>query len=123
MTSDTYVIYIDEKLDNPSHGAVNLAEKKMGRMIQHIAIDETLKRMKSKSTSQFILVKMNVKLGLPTLAANTLIISYDVCHSSGAKPYTKGESTMSCVLNAILRGIHEAMRTRKTTQNVQSSPT
>ncbi|EGT39365.1 hypothetical protein CAEBREN_02275 [Caenorhabditis brenneri] len=71
MTSDTYVIYIDEKLDNPSHGTVKLAEKRMGRMIQHIAIVETLKRMKSKSTFQFILMKMNVKLdGLNLMNGN-----------------------------------------------------
>ncbi|EGT44338.1 hypothetical protein CAEBREN_15188 [Caenorhabditis brenneri] len=104
MTSNTYVIYIDEKLDNPSHGAVKLAEKRMGRMIQHIAIDETLKRMKSKSTFRFVLMKMNVNLGRLNLmngnisqllgkACNTLIISYDVCHSCGAKMFTKGEST------------------------------
>ncbi|CAL2030743.1 unnamed protein product [Caenorhabditis brenneri] len=107
LSSDTYVVYIDEKRDNPSHGVVKLVERKKGRMIQHIAIDEALKRMKSKSTPQFILMKMNVKLGglnhrvlmngnishLWGEASNTLIISYDVCHSSGARTYTKGEPT------------------------------
>ncbi|EGT47942.1 hypothetical protein CAEBREN_31104 [Caenorhabditis brenneri] len=107
LSIDTYVIYIDEKRDNPSHGVVKMVERKKGRMIQHIAIDEALKRMKSKSTPQFILMKMNVKLGglnhrvimngnishLWGEASNTLIISYDVCHSSGARTYTKGEPT------------------------------
>ncbi|UMM11910.1 hypothetical protein L5515_000953 [Caenorhabditis briggsae] len=111
-----YVIYVDHSSE-PYHQLLKYLERKFEVMTQHLNFDKALQirsgsPLLGKSTMTNILMKINLKNGglnhkvLPDPSidhlwgdkSNTLIISYDVCHSSG-KVYKKGETCFepSCV--------------------------
>lgn len=106
------VIYIDHS-STPTHGALKLQERLCQVVTQHLSLDKSLNRANiGASTLTNILLKLNLKRGglnhkvqadpmitrLYGPTSNTLVLSYDVCHSSG-KVYVKGElcEEPSCV--------------------------
>lgn len=105
------VIYIDQST-SPTHGVLKLQERLCEVVTQQLAIDKSLKSFLGGDTLTNYLLKLNQKRGgmnhrvqpdsmithLYGEKSNTLIISYDVCHSSG-KVYVKGEfcDEPSCV--------------------------
>ncbi|CAO4361089.1 unnamed protein product [Caenorhabditis nigoni] len=111
-----YVIYVDHNSE-PYHQLLKYLERTSEVMTQHLNFEKALQirpgsTLLGKSTMTNILMKINLKNGglnhkvLPDPSiehlwgdkSNTLIISYDVCHSSG-KVYKKGETCFepSCV--------------------------
>uniref|UniRef100_A0A1I7TES2 Piwi domain-containing protein n=1 Tax=Caenorhabditis tropicalis TaxID=1561998 RepID=A0A1I7TES2_9PELO len=112
---DVMVIYADESTQ-PTHGILKLKERQSGVVTQRLCLDKSLLLKQSRdrqadigaSTITNILFKLNVKAGgwnhrvthtqddikkFWGQTSKTLFISYDVCHSSGAKSYCKGETS------------------------------
>ncbi|CAL2030744.1 unnamed protein product [Caenorhabditis brenneri] len=105
------VIYIDPSTSQ-THGVLKLQERLCEVVTQQLSIDKSLKRSIGGATLTNFLLKLNQKRGglnhkvqpdamiahLYGEKSNTLIISYDVCHSSG-RVYVRGELTdePSCV--------------------------
>ncbi|EGT47963.1 hypothetical protein CAEBREN_07338 [Caenorhabditis brenneri] len=105
------VIYIDHSTSQ-THGVLKLQERLCEVVTQQMSIDKSLKKPIGGATLTNFLLKFNQKRGgmshkvqpdamiahLYGDQSNTLIISYDVCHSSG-KVYVKGEfcEEPSCV--------------------------
>ncbi|CAB03833.1 Piwi domain-containing protein [Caenorhabditis elegans] len=105
------VIYADHTSEG-THSTLKLQERLCEVITQQVALDKSLKRTPGKVTANNLLMKLNLKYGgvnhkvrvdnsishLWGDTSNTLIISYDVCHSSG-KVYKKDEicDEPSCV--------------------------
>uniref|UniRef100_A0A1I7U485 Piwi domain-containing protein n=1 Tax=Caenorhabditis tropicalis TaxID=1561998 RepID=A0A1I7U485_9PELO len=101
------VIHVDRNTQQ-THALLKLKERQCQVVTQQLDVDKALKQnVPGWSTLQNILLKLNVKSGglnhkvvpdpmisrLWGDSSKTLIISYDVCHSSGAKSYRKGETS------------------------------